>query len=192
MRRTLITILSAALVAGLIAAPALADSHEKTIVDIVVENSEFDILKAAVIATGYDGALSEPGTFTVFAPTDKAFIKLAEDLSGLDLNEASASAWLFDNVDAATLGLVLSYHVAAVEIGSSQVVDGAIVTTIADDSIVDPTIDVSAPGKALRSIQLVDNDPDSRNPKLVKGSIDIDASNGVIHVIDRVLRPVDL
>ena len=188
MRRSLTTILSAALIAGLVAAPAVAD-EPVTIVDAVLaDDGEFDILQAAVIATGYVGALDDANaTYTVFAPTDKAFIKLAEDLSGLDLDEASAGAWLLANIPLATLTAVLEYHVVV-----DLAVDSSIVVTLESATTIGGTVGISAPGKGFRSIQFVDNDPDARNPKLVKGLFDIEVDNGIIHGIDRVLRPIDL
>lgn len=188
MRRSLTTILSAALIAGLVAAPAVAD-EPVTIVDAVLaDDGEFDILQAAVIATGYVGALDDANaTYTVFAPTDKAFIKLAEDLSGLDLDEASAGAWLLANIPLATLTAVLEYHVVV-----GLAVDSSTVVTLDEAPTIGGTVGISAPGKGFRSIQFVDNDPDARNPKLVKGLFDIEVDNGIIHGIDRVLRPIDL
>ena len=57
------------------------------------------------------------------------------------------------------------------------------VTTLGGD------VGVFAPGKGFRSIQFVDNDPDARNPKLVKGLFDLEVDNGIIHGINRVLLP---
>ena len=196
MRRTLITILSVALLAGLLAAPAVADGHEPaTIVDAVLaDDGEFDILQAAVLAVEDAGILpaatllSGEGPFTVFAPTDKAFTKLAEDLSGLEFaDEDAVVGWLVTNVGLETIAVVLGYHVVEGEVPSSAVSDGAEVTTFGGGSFA-----VFAPGKNFRSIQFVDNDPDARNPKLVKGLFDISTGNGIIHGIDRVLRPIDL
>ena len=189
MRRTLITILSAALVAGLIAAPAVAD-EPTTIVDAVLaDDDEFDILQAAVIATGYAGPLDNAdATFTVFAPTDKAFTKLAEDLSGEEFDsDADVVNWLVANVGIPTITTVLEYHVVA-----GLAVDSSTVVTLDEAPTIGGTVGIFAPGKSFRSIQFVDNDPDARNPKLVKGLFDIEVVNGIIHGIDRVLRPIDL
>ncbi len=183
MRRRVSALLAAALAMTLVAIPSSAD--EPTIVSTVVGSDDFDILEAAVLYTGLAGALDG---VTVFAPTDKAFTELAEDLGATDLSENGVIDFLV-GVDAAspgTIAAVLTYHVAAGEVFSGQVVGDGEVTTLGG------TFDVFAPGKSVRSIQLVDNDPDARNPKFVKGAIDIEVSNGVIHVIDRVLRPIDL
>lgn len=185
MRRKLSIMLAAALAMTLVAVPATAD--EPTIVSTVVESDDFDILEAAVLYTGLAGALDN---VTVFAPTDKAFVKLAEDLGASDLSESGVIDFLvaLDTAAPGTIATVLKYHVAAGQLFSGDVVGDGEVTSLLDGA----TFGVFAPGKAVRSIQLVDNDPDARNPKFVKGAIDIEVSNGVIHVIDRVLRPIDL
>jgi uncharacterized surface protein with fasciclin (FAS1) repeats len=208
MRRKLSTILAAALAMTLVAVPATADEDPFTIVDAVQANDgEFDVLEAAVLAVEGAGVLpaatllSTEGAFTVFAPTDKAFEKLAEDLSGLDFDsDDEVIGWLVGNLPIETIAAVLAYHV----VDSAVVpfaVDSATVVTLdaapmllkdADDE--NTTVGIFTPGKAkaFRSIQFVDNDPDARNPKLVKGLFDIEVDNGIIHGIDRVLRPIDL
>jgi uncharacterized surface protein with fasciclin (FAS1) repeats len=53
--------------------------HGQTVVDIIVNSPDHEILETAVIAAGLDGALSGEGPFTVFAPTDDAFNALPEE-----------------------------------------------------------------------------------------------------------------
>ena len=183
MRRKMSVMLAAALAMTLVAVPATADD-DPTIVSTVVGSDDFDILEAAVGFTETAGALNN---VTVFAPTDKAFTKLAEDLGATDLSEDGVIDFLV-GLGKPTVTAVLTYHVAAGELLSGDVVADGEVNALGG------TFDVFVPGKAkaVRSIQLVDNDPDARNPKFVRGAIDIQVSNGVIHVIDRVLRPIDL
>lgn len=194
MRRTIITGLVAALVAAIVALPAGADSHAPTIVDIVTaDDGEFDVLEAAVLAVESAGILpaatllSSEGPFTVFAPTDKAFDKLAEDLSGEDFDsDDEVVGWLVANVGLETIADILTWHVVTGAVESSVVVTLDAFDTLGGE------LSVFYPGGNARSLQIVDNDPDSRNAKLVKGAFDIETGNGIIHVIDRVIRPFDL
>lgn len=194
MRRIIITGLVSALIAAIVALPAGADAHDATIVDIVTaDDGEFDVLEAAVLAVEEAGILpaatllSSEGPFTVFAPTDKAFKNLAEDLSGLDLDsDGDVVAWLVANVGLETIATVLTWHVV------EGAVDSGAVVTLDDFETLGGQLSVFFPGGNARSLQIVDNDPNARNAKLVKGAFDIEASNGIIHVIDRVIRPLDL
>jgi uncharacterized surface protein with fasciclin (FAS1) repeats len=178
----------------LIAIPAAAEGHTTIVDAVLADDGEFDVLEAAVLAVEDAGILpaatllSSEGPFTVFAPTDKAFAKLAEDLGGEDLDSDDAVVgWLVENVGLETIAAVLSYHVVA-----GLAVDSATVVTLDAAPTLGGEVGIFAPGKAFRSIQFVDNDPDARNPKLVKGLFDIEVDNGIIHGIDRVLRPIDL
>ena len=108
---------------------------------------------------------SGEGPFTVFAPTDEAFAAALESL-GLTADELLA--------DTETLTSILTYHVVAGVVPSSQVVtmDGQSVATVNGADI---TISV-------------DGDTVMVNDATVT-AVDIPASNGVIHVIDSVLLP---
>lgn len=136
-----------------------------TIVDVAVGAGSFTTLVAAVQAAGLVETLSGPGPFTVFAPTDEAF---AAALEALDLTAEELLA------DTETLKSILTYHVVAGEVPSSEVVtmDGAEVETVNGAPI---TISV-------------DGDTVMVNDATVT-AVDVDASNGVIHVIDSVLLP---
>lgn len=141
------------------------ESHSGTIVDVAVENGSFTTLVAAVQAAGLVDTLSGDGPFTVFAPTDDAFAAALESL-GLTADELLA--------DTETLSSILTYHVIADEVPSSTVVtlDGQSVATVngAEVSIA------------------VDGDTVMVNDATVT-AVDVEASNGVIHVIDSVLLP---
>ncbi len=136
-----------------------------TIVDVAVDNGSFTTLVAAVQAAGLVDTLNGDGPFTVLAPTDDAFAA-ALDALGLTAEELLA--------DTDLLTSVLTYHVIAGEVPSSQVVtlDGESVTTLngADIAIT------------------VDGDTVMINDATVT-AVDVEASNGVIHVIDSVLLP---
>jgi len=149
---------------------AIADNHGemKTIVEIAAGNADFETLVAAVTAAGLVETLSGEGPFTVFAPTDDAFAALPEGtVEGLLMPDAKGD-----------LTNVLLYHVVPgkvmagdVAIGASSVgtaLDGASVCVILDGGVM-----------------LDDGSGTMANVV----SADIEASNGVIHVIDKVILP---
>jgi transforming growth factor-beta-induced protein len=141
------------------AAPA-GDAMAKDIVDIAVADGRFTTLVAAVQAAGLVDTLKGAGRFTVFAPTDEAFAKLpAGTIEGL-LSEPE------------TLRDILLYHVVSGKVMAAD----AMMLTSADTALGQP-LSLKAEGDALMI-----NDA---NVILA----DIEASNGVIHVIDTVLLP---
>jgi transforming growth factor-beta-induced protein len=148
-----------------IAAPVAAKSNGPTIVDTAIAvnaaNGEFDYLIEAVLATGLDGALDGKRQFTVFAPTDAAFEALFADLgvSGID------------EIDPSLLTSVLLYHVAPGERFAADVVASSRIRTLNRGFL-----SVSTDGGVFV------NDAQVIIPN-------VDASNGVIHVIDQVLLP---
>jgi uncharacterized surface protein with fasciclin (FAS1) repeats len=145
---------------------AMDESAEPgTIVDVAVGAGSFETLVAAVQAAGLVDTLSGEGPFTVFAPTDEAFAS-ALDALGITAEELLA--------DTETLTSILTYHVIAGEVPSSDVVtlDGQSVATV-NGAEVGIT---------------VDGDMVMVNDSTVT-AVDVDASNGVIHVIDSVLLP---
>ncbi|MCY4144992.1 MAG: fasciclin domain-containing protein [Chloroflexi bacterium] len=186
-----------ALLALLVALPAMADGHESTIADIVVasaaaEEAEFATLLAAVSAA--DPAilttLADPeAELTVFAPTDAAFAALAEALGEEAFGE------ILTEEGTPRLNEILLYHVLAGAIGSADVV-GALESAMADDmghvslpvgTLSGQTLEVSGTmgedGLDLSAGIQIDE------AGLVLEMVDISASNGVIHVIDAVIVP---
>jgi uncharacterized surface protein with fasciclin (FAS1) repeats len=143
---------------------------EKTIVDVALEanaqTGEFSILIAALQAADPSvlQTLSGKGQFTVFAPTDAAFVALLGEL-GLTANE------LLSQKDLVTQ--VLLYHVANGRLDSTAV--------LASDKI--KTLE----GGFLYQSGGVLTDENGRTANIV--TVDIMASNGIIHVIDRVVLP---
>ncbi len=190
------------LIAGLFSAPAGAARQSEgsgTITDIVASSgsgfdttgADFDVLLAAVTAAGLGGTLDTAGLdVTVWAPKDRAFIRTAQDLGFTGSNTDEAGAWTF-LVEALTdigggdpiptLTTILLYHVTPDTRLASEVLATAGFPTLADIGI----------RHSRGSIILRDKDPDFRNPRLL-GPLDVQASNGVIHVINRVLLPVNL
>ncbi|MDY0910970.1 fasciclin domain-containing protein [Microbacterium sp. CFBP9034] len=140
--------------------------------------NDYDILVQAVLAT----ELAEPlsgGTWTVFAPTDRAFLRLVRDLTGVaPASEAEALTTITTAFTIDQIREIVLYH--AVE-GRTISPLRLILTrslTMADGGVVRPI-----------GIVLRDESPTLRNPKLVLSGVNIKATNGVIHTIDRVLVP---
>ncbi len=135
-----------------------------TIVDIAAGNDDFSILVQAVQAAGLVDTLSGDGPFTVFAPTDAAFEAALADL-GLTAEELLASE---------DLGSILTYHVVPGAVMAADVVglDGQQVETVNGESV---TITVDGDTVMVDGANVV--------------TTDIEASNGVIHVIDAVILP---
>ena len=129
------------------------------IVDVAVGAGSFNTLVAAVKAAGLVETLKGPGPFTVFAPTDEAFAKLPP--GALDALLA----------DKAKLTAVLTYHVVA---GKVMAADAAKLTSA-----------TSVQGGALA----IDASDGVKIGGATVIKADIEASNGVIHVIDTVLLP---
>ncbi len=135
---------------------------EMDIVDTAVSAKMFKTLVAAVKAAGLVDTLKGDGPFTVFAPTDEAFAKLPEGTVEELLKP--------ENKD--KLVSILTYHVVAGKVKASDVLKLKSAKTVQGSSV---SIKVKG-GKVMA---------DSAN--VIK--TDIEASNGVIHVIDSVLIP---
>ncbi len=133
-----------------------------TIVDVASGNEDFETLVAAVVAADLAETLSGEGPFTVFAPTDAAFDALPEGL--LD------ALLLPENKDVLTQ--ILTYHVVSGEVTSDQVSAGDV------DTVEGEAITITTPDGAV-----------VLNDTATVTAVDVDASNGVIHVIDGVLVP---
>lgn len=160
--RTLFVLGSLALAAwGLTPTNAQGTTQNQTIAQIVATNPNFSTLLAAVKAAGLVETLSGKGPFTVFAPTNEAFAKIPK----ADLDKLLA--------DKEALTKVLTYHVVAGRVPSSQVVTLKEAKTVQGQSV---TIEVKD-GKVIL------------NGNSTVTAVDIQASNGIIHVIDTVLLP---
>ena len=153
---------TALLVADAMEEDAMEEEDEAgTIVDVAVGAGSFDTLVAAVTAAGLAETLSGEGPFTVFAPTDEAFAALPDGLVEALL--------LPENVDVLTA--VLTYHVLGAEVPSSDVAPGDVETLEGEDV----TIGVEDGTVTVNQATVI--------------AVDVEASNGVIHVIDAVLVP---
>ena len=196
---------ASSLVATTFAGPAGASSAQAevdpgTITDIVAASGDgfdtngrdYDVLLAAVTAAGLGETLATPGLdVTVWAPKDRAFVRTAQDLgfTGANTDEAGAWAFLVEALTAIgggdpipTLTTILKYHVTPDARGPGRVLAARGFPTLAEIGI------RHVPG----SLALIDKDLDIPNPRLVPAAININASNGKIHTINRVLIPVNL
>ena len=161
-----------------------------SIVDVAVKASsangpdrnpyDYDLLIAAVTATGLAPTLAdESKTFTVFAPNDRAFERLVADLSGTyPASEKAALDAILATFTVDQIRNVLLYHVVAGKKLSPLQVLFARSLTMANGGTVRP-----------RGFTLRDETPALRDPRLVLSGINIQATNGVIHTINRVLVP---
>ncbi|MEM9683734.1 MAG: fasciclin domain-containing protein, partial [Pseudomonadota bacterium] len=162
----------------------------QTIAEIASADGNFDILVKALGAADLVAPFADPTSdFTVFAPTDAAFAALAADF-GYTGDPADEDA-VFDAIAGALAGLaedgdpipvlanVLKYHVSPEAKLLADVAALDDVPTLLEGATFSPD-----------GVTLVDNEPDLKDPSLI--ATDLEASNGVIHVIDRVLIPLDI
>lgn len=131
-----------------------------TIVEVASNNDSFDTLVQAVQAADLAGTLSQSGPYTVFAPTDEAFDQLPD----------GALDFLLQPENQDLLAQVLSYHVVSGEITASEITPGGISALSGGLAL-----GVSDSGVVVNNASVV--------------TPDLQASNGVIHVINRVLIP---
>ena len=134
---------------------------EKDIVDTAMEAGSFSTLLAAAEAAGLVETLKGEGPFTVFAPTDEAFAALPE----------GTVEDLLKPENQEQLVAILTYHVIPGEVMSTDLTDDMSATTV---NGADVMIDLDD-GVMVNDANVV--------------TADVDASNGVIHVIDKVILP---
>jgi uncharacterized surface protein with fasciclin (FAS1) repeats len=159
MKRIAIHAMAMLLVTGSLVA---GERAKKDIVDTAVAAGSFSTLATALQAAGLVDTLKGKGPFTVFAPTDEAFAKLP----------AGTVESLLKPENKAKLQAILTYHVVAGSVGSSEVVKLKSAKTVNGQSV---------------SIKVKDGRVSIDGANVVKA--DIQTSNGVIHVIDSVILP---
>lgn len=138
---------------------------DKNVVQVAQGNPNFSILVEAVIAADLAGTLSGTGPFTVFAPTNDAFVAA---LTELKITKEA----LFANK--ALLSAILTYHVVPGLVREAQVPVGTPITTVQGETFtVDATLSIT--------------DQRARKAKIV--ITNVAATNGVIHAIDKVILP---
>ena len=157
-----------AAVAALSAVTACGGSDDPPLPNIVAlaqATPSLSILVEAVVAADLATTLSGPGPFTVFAPTNDAFAAL---LTELGITKAALLA------DKPLLTKVLTYHVVAGRVPKASVPVGVPITTVEGETF---TIDAT----------LAITDKRGRKANIV--ATDVFASNGVVHLIDKVILP---
>jgi len=145
-----------------------------TIVDVASANPDFSTLVAAVQAAGLVETLTGAGPFTVFAPTNAAFAALP-----------AGTVETLTTTETEQLGSILTYHVVAGEVMAADLLAaieaageaGYVITTVNGATLNATVVD--------GSVKLTDA---AGNTATVTAT-DVDASNGVVHVIDTVLMP---
>lgn len=195
------TLVASAFLAGPMDVPPGAPEHPHfTIAQFVAASGsgfdewpfDYDILLKAVQTANLVDPLNNPAAdLTLFAPNDLGFIRLARDLGYTGTSEAEAWDFL---VQALTqlgngnpipvLTNVLLYHVAPESLNAFQV----LILGFLQEPVV-----TLLPGATFqpRWFRLIDNEPDLRDPYLFI-PLNVRASNGIVHTIERVLIPVDL
>ena len=136
----------------------------ETVVDVAIDNG-FTTLTTAVVTADLLSTLSNPfAEFTVFAPSNAAFTELADNLN-TDINGLLALTNLAD---------ILTYHVLSSEVGAASITNGQIVDALSATN----TLKLSATAGGDVYV----------NQAMVTAA-DIDADNGVVHVLDAVVLP---
>lgn len=141
-----------------------AQAQDKNIVELAVGTESLSTLVTAVKAAGLVETLSGKGPFTVFAPTNDAFNNLPDGVLEMLLKP--------ENKDKLTA--VLTYHVVASKVMSTDLKDGMKAGTVQGDKI---SVDLKS-GVKINDANVA--------------KADIKASNGVVHVIDKVILPPSL
>ncbi|MEO1272905.1 MAG: fasciclin domain-containing protein [Myxococcota bacterium] len=140
-------------------------SDEDDLLEIVQGRDDLSSLADSVVQAGLDGALADTGPLTVFAPDNSAFASLDADV-----------AMMLSDLEFLTL--VLQYHVVEGRLTSTSLSNGQTLTTLA----------VDAAGLPLELTVTVQGGQVAINGIAVKEA-DIEASNGIVHILDGVLEP---
>jgi transforming growth factor-beta-induced protein len=148
-----------------------APAPTKSIVQIAAGNPNFSTLVSLVQTAGLVEAISAAGPFTVFAPTNEAFAKLAQ---------AAPATYAAVLADPALLAKVLTYHVVAGDIKSAQAI------AVAKRNGTVKALEGESISLSLKGGKL------TLNGSAAVVTADILATNGVIHVIDTVIVPPSL
>ena len=160
MQRKLATALIALLMISVLPTIATAD-NSKDIPTNASDTGVHDSLVSALAHVDLVETLSGDGPFTLFAPTDEAFAAAGINLSTYDTDEENA-----------TLVDILTYHVISGSIMSSNITDGMTAEALNSDTL---TFTVNSDAVMVNDANVT--------------TADVEASNGIIHIIDKVLMP---
>jgi uncharacterized surface protein with fasciclin (FAS1) repeats len=138
-----------------------AAATEENIVAVAQQTPDLSTLVKALSAAGLVETLEEPGPYTVFAPTNQAFEALGGTLNTL-----------LEPQNKAELAEILTYHVVPGKLTSSELSDGQKLKTVQGDTL---------------EVRIADGEVTVNGAKVV--TPDVEASNGIVHVIDEVLIP---
>jgi uncharacterized surface protein with fasciclin (FAS1) repeats len=139
-----------------------SSKSQENIVSLAVATPELSTLVAALKAADLVGTLSGSGPFTVFAPTNEAFAALP---AGLVTN-------LLKPENKAELVDLLTYHVASGDVHAKDLSDKEMIKTVEGKDV---TVRLSGKSVLINTAKVI--------------TADVDASNGVVHIIDAVLIP---
>ncbi len=145
-----------------------------TIVDVASGNADFSTLVAAVTAADLGATLSGTGPFTVFAPTNAAFDALP-----------AGTVETLTTTETETLGGILTYHVVAGEVMATDLV--AAIEAAGDAGYAITTVNGATLTATLEGGNVILTDAAGGTATVT--ATDVNAANGVIHVIDTVLMP---
>lgn len=140
-----------------------AEEQSQNIVELAQATAPLSTLVQAVVAADLVDTLSGDGPFTVFAPSNDAFAELPEE----------TLADLLKPENKADLANILTYHVVAGKALAADLTDGMMLTTVQGEKL---RVDIHSDGSVSVGGAMVD-------------TADVEASNGVVHVIDSVLLP---
>jgi uncharacterized surface protein with fasciclin (FAS1) repeats len=180
MKRTFLKFAAIATVVALVSACGGSDDDNDNRVGNVAEvaaSNGFTSLVAAATKAELVTTLSDSSaTLTVFAPTDAAFTALATQLGYAD------STAMVTALTKEQLTTILTYHVLSTKVASSAISFGTPVATVNGESI---TITAGTP-------PVIATIADTTSTAATITAVDVPASNGVIHVIDKVLIPTGI
>jgi transforming growth factor-beta-induced protein len=144
----------------------IPEPYEKNIVEVAADAGQFNVLIQAAKKAGLAEYLTSEDNLTVFAPTDEAFGALLADLGASSL----------DDIPTADLTNILLYHVIGAKVMSNELSSGYV-----------PTLSVFGENNISMYINIEDGVSINKNTKVT--TADIEAKNGVIHVVDKVILP---